>query len=99
MPRTCSGVFHGRFYPSHCLSGTMPRTCSGVLHALRGSKTNVSDPGASPGHPTPTAMPVVETSATTPEQVRGLTAESVPNIIATLSHYGPTDSTEDPVFS
>src|SRR5438128_2430004 len=51
MPRTCSGVLHGRFYARPCPSDAMPRTCSGVLHALGGGETSVNYPGASPGHP------------------------------------------------
>jgi hypothetical protein len=31
MPRTCSGVCHGRFYGCY-RSDVMPRTCSGVGH-------------------------------------------------------------------
>src|SRR5262249_17529840 len=66
MPRTCSGVLHGRFYASHFPSGAMPRTCSGVLPAPWPGATNVRDPGACPGHPTARTMPVVETSVTDP---------------------------------
>ena len=42
MPRTCSGVLHGRFYPRHSLSGTMPTAMPVV-------ETSVTHPGASPG--------------------------------------------------